>query len=477
MKKIVLLSGLIGLVFCTTAYAKPYSHINTFLWAKWGKAEQSDVEWWGKNYDVILREYTLPDFDPDWERNILQGINPDVVYFASKAEQEANTNYVLRKDWLSQSPINESTLNEIINEAASGKKELLFGECSFWGCYIDKEIMTLLARYYLVKGENVYFGAKNGNQEGESAPADFFTVFQWFDAIAYNTGQPKGSYYEWFTGPDFKIWARDYDKALILVKTKGNCGTTTHSLGGSYYQLHSDARLTGPITEIALEDGKGAVLIKQEEVKVIPPCGLRAVPGDGVVNLSWTPNKEQDIAGYNIYRTTDLDGEGFVKINEALVNGTSYQNTGLTNGQVYLYRVMAQLTDGTESEPFPKTQAQVNLPYCPGWYSRREVILVPTSVFPFVETDGKLEFEAEDSHMAYGSFTTYQEVNIIYMTTPVGYPIEKRNWNSWLDYLIEINNPGDYILIGHIRGDGAGSHISVLSMDQSNVNISNIVDG
>ncbi|MFH0775344.1 MAG: fibronectin type III domain-containing protein, partial [bacterium] len=456
------------------AYAKPYSHINTFMWAKWGKAEQSDVEWWGKNYDVILREYTLPDFDPDWERNILQGINPDVVYFASKAELEANTNYVLRKDWLSQSPINESTLNEIINEAASGKKELLFDASSFWGCYIDKDIMTMLAKYYLVKGENLFFGARAGATEAEDMPV-LSTWFQWFDAIAYNIGQPTGSYYEWSAKP--KIWARNYDKALVLVKPGDNSGTTTHSLGGSYYQLHYDASLSGPITEITLQNGEGAILIEQEVVKVIPPSGLRGVPGNGCVNLVWNPNGEANIAGYNVYRSTDINGTdtSYIKINGSLLTTTSYQDTGLTNGQMYLYRVMAQLTDGTESPFFPDNQFRFDMPYATDLHNRREVIVIPTSASPFVEEGSRIEIEAEDASVIFGEFHQYQEVSTIYMMVPEGYQSEY--WDNWLDYLIEINNPGDYILIGHIRGDGAGSHISVLSMDQSNVNISNIVDG
>ncbi|MBI4737964.1 PQQ-binding-like beta-propeller repeat protein, partial [Candidatus Woesearchaeota archaeon] len=452
--------------------SKPYPHINTFLWANRGTTTQTDVQWWGENYDVILREYTLPGFNPEWEKGILKGINPDVAYFASKAELEADPNYVLREKWLSQSNINESTFNEVINEAASGKKQVLFGESPFWGCYIDKEIMTLLARYYIVKGENLFFGAKNGDLESENSPAVLFESLQWLDAISYDIGQPEGSYYEWSANP--KVWARNYDKALILVKIQGNYGTTTHSLGGSYYQLHRDGVLTGPITEITLDDGEGTVLIRRDKVNgvwIIPPTGFKVIPGNGKVNFSWNPRPEPERAGYNIYRTTNLDGTGYTKINTSLITQTSYQDisckeqeiyTGLTNGQPYLYRITAQTIDGIES----------------AFSYNDKTYIFPTDASPFVEKNGRLEIEAENAHIVFGSFTTSQEASIVYMWVPEKKRIPGQGdpmyLASCLDYLIEIQNPGDYILVGNIRGDGGGGDSFLISMDVSSADIKNL---
>ncbi len=36
-----------------------------------------------------------------------------------------------------------------------------------------------------------------------------------------------------------------------------------------------------------------------------PPTGLQAVPGEGMVMLSWEPSTETDIAGYNLYRRSE----------------------------------------------------------------------------------------------------------------------------------------------------------------------------
>jgi len=71
------------------------------------------------------------------------------------------------------------------------------------------------------------------------------------------------------------------------------------------------------------------------------PTGLTATPGNGVVDLSWNANTESDFTGYNIYRS-ETSGTGYVKINTVLVNGTSYHDTGLTNGVTYYYVVTAE---------------------------------------------------------------------------------------------------------------------------------------
>jgi len=79
-----------------------------------------------------------------------------------------------------------------------------------------------------------------------------------------------------------------------------------------------------------------------------PPTGLTATPGDQRVELNWNPNTENDIAGYNLYRTT---GTLWVLINRALITGTHYQDLGLTNGTTYTYTVTAVDLLGNESDP------------------------------------------------------------------------------------------------------------------------------
>lgn len=79
-----------------------------------------------------------------------------------------------------------------------------------------------------------------------------------------------------------------------------------------------------------------------------PPTGLVASAGNAVVNLDWSDNGEADLAGYNIYRGTTSGGP-YSQINGALVAGSSYSDTTVSNGTTYYYVVTAVDTNANES--------------------------------------------------------------------------------------------------------------------------------
>jgi len=83
------------------------------------------------------------------------------------------------------------------------------------------------------------------------------------------------------------------------------------------------------------------------------PTGLATTAGDAQANLSWDANGESDLAGYNVYRSTSSfdDPSGATKANESLVPGTSFTDTGLSNGTTYHYRITAVDDGGNESAP------------------------------------------------------------------------------------------------------------------------------
>ena len=74
------------------------------------------------------------------------------------------------------------------------------------------------------------------------------------------------------------------------------------------------------------------------------PANLRAIPGDTVVDLSWSPSTDRNgIAGYYIIRATTSGGP-YTVINPFPITGTSYRDVGLGSG-AYYYKVYA--VDGT----------------------------------------------------------------------------------------------------------------------------------
>jgi glucose/arabinose dehydrogenase len=79
-----------------------------------------------------------------------------------------------------------------------------------------------------------------------------------------------------------------------------------------------------------------------------PPADLAAAAGDGRVDLTWSPNSEPDLAGYDVYRST-TSGSGYTKLNSSLVTASAYADTTATNGTTYYYVVTAVDTSNNPS--------------------------------------------------------------------------------------------------------------------------------
>jgi hypothetical protein len=83
---------------------------------------------------------------------------------------------------------------------------------------------------------------------------------------------------------------------------------------------------------------------------VRPPSALTGDAADGQAFLEWNPGLEDDLAGYRVYRHAP-EGSRFEAAESKPIEGTTFTDTGLTNGLAYRYRVTTVLRDGKESEP------------------------------------------------------------------------------------------------------------------------------
>ena len=77
------------------------------------------------------------------------------------------------------------------------------------------------------------------------------------------------------------------------------------------------------------------------------PTGVQVLNGDNVVDLSWDRNRENDLAGYNIYFSTSYYGK-YTLIGSSTTN--SYTDNGAQNGVLNYYAVTAYDQSGNESE-------------------------------------------------------------------------------------------------------------------------------
>jgi hypothetical protein len=80
----------------------------------------------------------------------------------------------------------------------------------------------------------------------------------------------------------------------------------------------------------------------------VAPTGLSASAGDGMVSLNWNNNGEDDLAGYNVYRST-TSGSGYVRRNGSLLTSSDYVDNSVVNGTTYYYVVTAEDTSSNES--------------------------------------------------------------------------------------------------------------------------------
>jgi hypothetical protein len=82
------------------------------------------------------------------------------------------------------------------------------------------------------------------------------------------------------------------------------------------------------------------------------PTGLQAVsagtPQQPFVDLSWAPDTESDLAGYNVYRHEE--GGAPVKISSELMKTPTYRDFAVQAGHSYSYSVSAVDVRGNESE-------------------------------------------------------------------------------------------------------------------------------
>jgi len=119
---------------------------------------------------------------------------------------------------------------------------------------------------------------------------------------------------------------------------------------GTYTTIGTGLANSGTMTFNSPSTNSGGqndfVLILKATPATVPaaPAGLTATAGNAQVTLSWTASS--GATSYNIYRSTTSGGEGSTPIATG-VSGTSFINTGLTNGTTYFYKVAAVNSAGT----------------------------------------------------------------------------------------------------------------------------------
>lgn len=83
------------------------------------------------------------------------------------------------------------------------------------------------------------------------------------------------------------------------------------------------------------------------------PSSITVAAAPGRLSLFFPANPERDVAGYNVYRSTDpnLPLERWTKLNDALLTRTTFQDETVESGVKYYYYLTAVDTAGNTSAP------------------------------------------------------------------------------------------------------------------------------
>ena len=122
-------------------------------------------------------------------------------------------------------------------------------------------------------------------------------------------------------------------------------------------EVHAD----GGRAAVEGEDSPPVEVFTRDIYPPAEPAGLQAVFSSvgqkPFIDLTWAPNLESDLAGYNVFRWTT--GEEPKKLNSGLVQTSSYRDEHIQPGKMYFYAVSAVDLRGNESPRSSTTSESV----------------------------------------------------------------------------------------------------------------------
>jgi hypothetical protein len=161
-------------------------------------------------------------------------------------------------------------------------------------------------------------------------------------------------------------WAKTHNSLLIVTYDEGDLSDTSNHIPTIFYGANvrpgsyaneinhynvlrtiEDSEGLSALVNAATADPIDYVFNDSPVPTLAAPTNLVATVISGTqINLTWTDNANNE-TGYKIERATD--GVHFSILSGTGLNGHAYNNTGLTAGKQYFYRVYAQNSNGNSA--------------------------------------------------------------------------------------------------------------------------------
>lgn len=229
------------------------------------------------------------------------------------------------------------------------------------------------------------------------------------------------------------------------------------SVGGistsGLYTAPSSIAAAQTITVTATNASSAAKLGSATVSLVVPipaaPTAVTATPGNAQVTLSWTGSS--GATGYNVKRATQ-NGGPYTIIGNA-VTGTTYVDSGLTNGTAYYYVVSALNATG-ESANSSQVSAQPAAPAAP---SQPTAVLLPVEVFGPANTTVPVSFSIPSGSNLSGQLQLWLQIHDLKYQTEASVQV---NGGAWMP----INNSTVTLLGKGNAWGGIGGGLSTLQL-------------
>lgn len=143
--------------------------------------------------------------------------------------------------------------------------------------------------------------------------------------------------------------------AVLAMPARPGALDTAVELGHNYdYVVERVLPVTvaGHRLEIRSEPSASVTVARRDVFPPRRPAALEAVAGyegASVIDLSWEPDTEPDLAGYLVERQTSSATGEWKQLTDAPIISPSFRDSAVTAGQRYRYRVIAVDTSGNRS--------------------------------------------------------------------------------------------------------------------------------
>lgn len=117
---------------------------------------------------------------------------------------------------------------------------------------------------------------------------------------------------------------------------------------GQTYSYFVRALAAGTKEEVESGDSAAAEAVARDIFPPDPPAGLVAIAAPDAVSLSWAAGREEDLAGYRVWRK-EPGLSDYVALTPGLLAANAFTDATAARGKTYIYAVSAVDKDGNES--------------------------------------------------------------------------------------------------------------------------------